>query len=159
MTAMQTLNKVVELAGKRRDEALSHLAQLQREMQTAQAQMGQLQAYANEAQQRWDVRGNTGIDAQMLHHQRQFMAKLDHAMDFQRGVIAQRQGQIDQAQQQVMVAERDLAGLRKYTDRKLHVLLQTAQRQEQKQTDEMALSIHLRQSLAQTASMGKGVRP
>lgn len=159
MTAIQTLNKVVELAGKRRDEALSHLAQLQREMQMAQDQMSQLQAYAGEAQQRWAARGSAGIDASLLHHHRQFMAKIDHAMEFQRGVIGQRQTQIDQARQQVMVAERDVAGLRKYTDRKLQALLQTAQRQEQKQTDEMALTIHLRQSLAHAASMNKGTRP
>jgi flagellar FliJ protein len=74
-------------------------------------------------------------------------------------VIGQRQAQIDQARQQVMVAERDVAGLRKYTDRKLQALLQTAQRQEQKQTDEMALAIHLRQSLAYAASMNKGSQP
>lgn len=159
MTAIQTLNKVVELAGKRRDEALAHLAQLQREMQMAQDQMGQLQAYAGEAQQRWAARGSAGIDAGLLHHHRQFMAKIDHAMDFQRGVIGQREEQIHQAQQQVVVAERDLAGLRKYTDRKLQALLQSAQRQEQKQTDEMALAIHLRQSLAHAATVNKGTRP
>jgi len=44
MTAIQTLNKVVELAEKRRDEALGHLAQLRRELQLAQEQMDQLQA-------------------------------------------------------------------------------------------------------------------
>ena len=40
-------------------------------------------------------------------------------------------------------------GLRKFTDRKQQAILQKVQRQEQKQTDEMALSIHLRHALAQ----------
>ena len=56
-----------------------------------------------------------------------------------------------------MVAERDVAGLRKYTERKLQVVQQKAQRQEQKATDEMALSIHLRQSLAR--AQAQGMRP
>lgn len=158
-TAIQTLNKVVELANKRRDEALAHMAQLQREMAQAQDQMQQLQTYADEAQARWSQRSSTGVDANVLHHHRQFMHKIDHAMDFQRGVLGQRQAQIDQAQQQVHAAERDLAGLRKYTDRKVQAMLHSAQRQEQKQTDEMALTIHLRQRLAHSVTTTKGARP
>jgi flagellar FliJ protein len=158
-TAIQTLNKVVELAQKRRDEAMGRMAQLQREMVQAQDQMQQLQSYAEEAQARWVQRSSAGVDAQVLHHHRQFMQKIDHAVALQHGVLGQRQGQIDQAQQQVHVAERDLAGLRKYTDRKVQALLHSAQRQEQKQTDEMALTIHLRQRLAQTVTTTKGARP
>ena len=50
MTALNTLNKVVELAEKRRDEALGVVAQMQRELKLAQDQMDQLQAYALEAE-------------------------------------------------------------------------------------------------------------
>ena len=97
MSNIQTLNKVVELAEKRRDEALSALGQLQRERQVASEQMQQLQTYANEAQQRWNARcTSTGVDAALLHHHRQFMQKIDHAMEFQRGVLAQRVSQLEQ---------------------------------------------------------------
>ena len=157
--AIQTLNKVVELAQKRRDDALAQLARLQREMAQAQSQLQQLNTYATEAQTRWSQRSSAGVDAQVLHHHRQFMQKIEHALAFQHGVIGQRQAQIDQAQQQVHVAERDLAGLRKYTSIKVQALLQSAQRQEQKQTDELALSIHLRQRLAQSVITTKGARP
>mgnify|MGYP001335418740 CR=1 FL=1 len=149
MTTIQTLNKVVEIAEKRRDEARAALAQQQRELQIAQEQLQQLQNYAHEAHQRWATRSRTGgVDAQQLMHQRQFMHKIDHAVEFQRSVIANREALIERAGQQVLVSERDLAGLRKFTERKLQVVQQKAQRQEQKATDEMALSIHLRQSLA-----------
>lgn len=158
-TAIHTLNKVVELANKRRDEALAQLAQLQREMAQAQDQMQQLQTYAEEAQARWSQRSSIGVDGNVLHHHRQFMQKIDHARDFQQGVLGQRQAQLDQAQQQVHVAERDLAGLRKYTDGKVQALLLRAQREEQKQTDEMALTIHLRQHLSQSMITTKGARP
>ena len=153
MTAIQTLNKVVELAEKRRDQALSTLAQLQREMQVAQEQMNQLQAYAQEAQQRWAARSSVGVDAALLHHHRQFMDKIDHAMDFQRGVLSNREAQIERGQQQVHAAERDVAGLRKYTERKLDALNLRALRQDQKSTDEMALTIHLRHRLAQSQGL------
>jgi flagellar FliJ protein len=149
MSQLQTLNKVVELAEKRRDEALGVLAQMQREHKIAQDQMDQLQAYALEAETRWVARSAAGVDTALLMHHREFMHKIYHAVEFQRGVLADRQRLIDTAQEQVHVTERDLAGLRKFTDRKQQAIDQRVQRQEQKQTDEMALSIHLRHSLAQ----------
>lgn len=150
MTAMQTLHKVVELAEKRRDEALGVMAQMQRELQMAQDQMDQLQSYAQEAEARWVARSSVGVDTALLMHHREFMHKIHHALEFQRGVLADRGRLIERAQEQVHVAERDLAGLRKFTDRKQQAIVHKAQRQDQKNTDEMALSIHLRQSLAQT---------
>lgn len=155
MSNLQTLNKVVDIAEKRRDEARAALAQQQRELQLANDQLQQLQTYAQEAHQRWMARSSsTGVDAQQLFHQRQFMAKIDHALEFQRGVIANREALIERSQGQLMVAERDVAGLRKYTERKLQAAQQIAQRQDQKATDEMALSIHLRQSLALAQAQG-----
>lgn len=155
MTAIHTLNKVVEIAEKRRDEARASLAQQQRELQIARDQMQQLQTYAQEAQARWTTRSSTsGVDTTQLFHHRQFMEKIDHALDFQRGVITNRETLIERCQSQLMVAERDVAGLRKYTERKLQLVQQKAQRQEQKTTDEMALSIHLRQSLALAQTQG-----
>jgi flagellar FliJ protein len=159
MSDIKTLHKVVDLAEKRRDEARASLAQQQRELQIANDQLQQLQTYAQEAQQRWLARGtSTGVDAQQLLHQRQFMDKIDHALEFQRGVISNREGLIERCQQQLIAAERDVAGLRKYTERKLQLAQQQAQRQEQKATDEMALSIHLRQSLALAQARAAGAR-
>lgn len=149
MTQLHTLNKVVELAEKRRDEALAVVAQMQREKKIAQDQMDQLQAYALEAETRWVARSAAGVDTAMLMHHREFMHKIYHAVEFQRGVLADRQRLIDTAQEQVHVTERDLMGLRRFTERKQQAIQQKVQRQEQKQTDEMALSIHLRHALAQ----------
>ncbi len=154
MTTIQTLNKVVEIAEKRRDEALGSLGQMQRELQVAQDQMDQLQAYAQEAEQRWAARAAVGIDATLLMHHRQFMAKIDHALEFQRGVLRERLEIIDRCQGQVHVCERDVAGLRKFTERKQLAVQHRVQRQDQKNTDEMALAIHLRQSLARVQQEG-----
>ena len=157
MTTIQTLNKVVEIAEKRRDEAVAALAQQERELQIAQDQMQQLQAYAAEAQKRFMVRSSSGgVDAQQLFHQSQFMHKIDHAVEFQRSVITNRETLIERCRNQLMVAERDVAGLRKFTERKIQAVQQKQQRQDQKATDEMALTIHLRQSLA--LAQAKGMR-
>ena len=156
MSTLQTLQKVVELAEKRRDEAVSALGQAQREQQVAIEQMQQLESYAQEAQQRWIGRSaGNGVDAAWLHHHRQFMQKIDHAIEFQRSVLAQREALVERAQSQVFSTERDLAGLRKYTERQQQALDLRHLRQEQKATDEMALTIHLRQRLAQA----QGIRP
>ena len=156
MSDLKTLHKVVDIAERRRDDARAALAQQQRELQIAHEQLQQLQTYAQEAHQRWATRSSsTGVDAQQLFHQRQFMDKIDHAIEFQRGVIANREALIERAEQQVVSAERDVAGLRKYTERKLLAVQQQAARQEQKATDEMALNLHLRQSLARA----QGLRP
>ena len=148
---LKTLQKVVEIAEKRRKDALLLLGQQQREWQIANEQMVQLEAYAQEAEQRWELRSGVGVDAAMLHHHRHFMQKIQHAMEFQRGVMRDRQQRVDHGQAQVFAAERDVAGLRKFAERKEQAIQLTAQRQEQKTTDEMALNIHLRHRLAQTS--------
>ena len=148
MSNLNVLHKVVEIAEKRRKDALLALGQLQREWNMANEQMQQLEAYAQEAEQRWELRSGAGVDAAMLHHHRHFMQKVLHAIEFQRGVLQERQQRVDQGQAQVFVAERDVAGLRKYAERKEQAKAAQVERQEQKATDEMALNIHLRQRLA-----------
>ena len=149
MSNIKTLQKVVSIAEKRRDEALTALAQVQREWLMAKEQMDQLKAYAKEAEDRWVMRSGAGVDAALLHHHRHFMQKVEHAIEFQRGVLSQREALVERSRSQVYAAERDVAGLKKYTERKQEALDLKAMRQEQKTTDEMALTIHMRQSLAQ----------
>ena len=148
MSNLKTLQKVVEIAEKRRKDALLLLGQQQREWQIAKDQMDQLVAYAQEAEQRWEMRSGAGVDAAMLHHHRHFMQKIQHAMEFQRGVLRDRQDRVDQGQAAVFAAERDVAGLRKFTERKEQAMALKQQRQDQKTSDEMALNIHMRQRLA-----------
>ncbi len=154
MSNLKTLDKVVELAEQRRDAALATMAQLEREMQAAQDQMNQLESYSLEAQQRWAARSGGTIDPTVLGHQRQFVQKIDHAIAFQRSVLSSRQDQIDRQLAVLQSAERDLAGLRRYTERKRQQVASQAMRQEQKQTDEMAMSVYLRQRSGAVAPTG-----
>ena len=156
MNNIKTLQKVVDIAEKRRDEALTALAQVQREWLMAKEQMDQIKAYAKEAEDRWVLRSGAGVDAALLHHHRHFMHKVEHAIEFQRGVLSQREALVERSRGQVYAAERDVAGLKKYTERKQQAIDLKAMRQEQKTTDEMALTIHMRQSLARAQ---QGLRP
>lgn len=140
----QNLEPVIELAERRRDEALAECARLQTEQRQAQEQMDQLVTYADEANRRWAERGAVGVDVTLLMHHRQFMAKLDNAMAFQQDVLADRAQRVLRATAAVQEAERDLASLRKYAARQIEAWQQTLQRREQKHTDEMAQNIHRR---------------
>jgi flagellar FliJ protein len=140
----QNLDKVIELAEGRRDDALAELARAQTEQREAQDQLDQLAAYADEAQRRWAERGAAGVAVAMLMHHRQFMAKLDHAMAFQQDVLRDRAQRVEHTQAAVHEAERELASLRKYVARQVDAWQQTLQRREQKHTDEMAQNIHRR---------------
>jgi flagellar protein FliJ len=140
----QNLEPVIEIAERRRDEALAECARLQTEQRQAQEQMDQLVTYADEANRRWAERGAAGVDVTLLMHHRQFMAKLDNAMAFQQDVLADRAQRVQRATAAVQEAERDLASLRKYAARQIEAWQQTLQRREQKHTDEMAQNIHRR---------------
>lgn len=140
----QNLEPVIEIAERRRDEALAECARLQSEQRQAQEQMDQLTTYADEANRRWVERGAAGVDVTLLMHHRQFMAKLENAMAFQQDVLADRAQRVQRATAAVQEAERDLASLRKYAARQIEAWQQTLQRREQKHTDEMAQNIHRR---------------
>ena len=146
--AQQSLDTVIELAERRRDEALAALSQARREAQAAQGQMDQLTAYEAESQARWRTRASAGVDPAWLMHHREFMAKIHHAIDFQTGVLAQKQQQTEAAQNAVHGAERELATLRQYLARQHEALQQRLMRREQKQTDEMAQNAHRRRAAA-----------
>lgn len=140
----QQLDPVIELAERRRDDALAECARQQQAQRQAQEQMDQLSTYADEANRRFAERGAVGVSVTLLMSHRQFMAKLEHAMEFQQGVLADHAQRVGAAQAAVVDAERELASLRKYAARQLEAWHQRLQRREQKHTDEMAQNIHRR---------------
>ncbi len=145
-----SLHSVVEVCTQKRDEALQALGHAQREWQNAQQQLAQLENYAEESSQRWAARATHGVSPALLFTQRQFMAKLDHAVTFQNGVLQRLQLNIDHCKQQVMLAERELAGINKYADRREQQWQHQLHRQEQRRNDEMAANLH-RQNTSSTS--------
>lgn len=139
------IDTVVEIAAQKRDEAMRALGRVQNELEQARQQMTQLQDYAVESQTRWNHRATEGVSAALMQHQRQFMARLDHAVAFQRDVIVGIERSLEQLRVEVTAAERELASLNKYVERRVRAWQQEQQRHEQKATDETAANTHRRQ--------------
>lgn len=138
----QDLTVVIDVAQRKRDLALQALGQLQHEQRQALLQLNQLQGYSAETGLRWSARSVQGFDGVQLHTQRVFMGRLDHAQAFQQEALQQIAQRLQQCQQQVIQAERELASLRKFQQRRHQVWLLQQQRQEQKSNDEMAAVQH-----------------
>ena len=137
-----SLATVLEVSTLRRDDALQALVQARREHAQAEQQMAQLRGYTQESLDRWQARARQGVSPMLLQAQQQFMAKLDHAIGFQDGVLERTHKQIERCEQKVQEAERDLAALKKYDERREETWQKQLQRQEQKNNDEMAANLH-----------------
>lgn len=135
---------LIEVAERRRDEAVQALAAVRRERQTADAQMVQLQAYTQDAEQRWRARASVGVTPTLLATHRQFMAKLEDAVAFQNQVLQQMADRIGRHEAALVEAERALATLRRVQERWQRDWQGHLQRLEQKANDEMAATQHRR---------------
>ena len=146
MASERQIETVVEVAGMRRDDCLRALGQARHALDQGHEQLAQLQGYANESQARWNQRASQGVTAQLLHHHRQFMARIDEAARFQEDVIKRLEAEVLRCEQGVQEAERELAALNKFAERKRQALSHAAQRRDQKHNDEMAANAHRRQA-------------
>lgn len=142
MSDHTALLAVLDLAARKRDEALQALARAQLEQQKAMMQMNQLQGYTAESQLRWSQRATQGVTASLLHTQQTFMGKLNNAVTFQDGVLDRLAQNVQRCQAQVIEAERELASLQKFQQRRVEAWQKRQQRQEQKATDETAAIQH-----------------
>jgi flagellar FliJ protein len=138
MSAFHALIVALDLAKRRRDDAVKQLQNVQRTQQAAQDQMGQLESYAHELDNRWGMRAAATIKPEVMYHHNQFMERLNHAMGLQTGVVADKKVQVEQAQQVLMAAEVRVASLQKLIERKQSDVVNVLAKQEQKQTDERA---------------------
>lgn len=134
----QSFEVAVDLAERQRDGARQALQNVLQARVAAQNQMEQLQGYAQETQQRWGMQTGAAVQTEVMAHFYAFMAKLEHAIEVQRGVIQGQEQRVEQAQQALVQAELRLTSLRKLLQRRRQEWAQQQQRREQKQTDESA---------------------
>jgi flagellar FliJ protein len=138
---LKSLATVIDLARRRRDEVGAQLAYAQQALRSAHAQMDQLTHFADEGQSKWMARSATGVSPVLMQHQRDFSLKIQHAIDFQTNVIAQKESLAQAAIAALQLAERELATLEKVAERTLAQRRQAAHKAEQKINDEMAMSM------------------
>lgn len=138
MSSLNALMIAIEMAVRKRDEARNALRERQRAHDAAKTQMEQLEGYAAEMQQRWGASEGASMKPEVMFHHRQFMARLQHAMDVQLKVMADQTIRLETAQKALMTTELRLSSLNKVVETRRRDMALAQMRREQKQTDERA---------------------
>ena len=138
MSALNAMNIAIEAAERKRDAARTALQERQRAQQAAQAQMDQLHGYAQEMQERWGAQEGLAVQPEVMHHQYQFMERLQHAIGLQTRVVSDQNIRLDASRQALLAAELRVSSLQKVVQARQRDLALTQMRREQKETDERA---------------------
>lgn len=138
MSSLNALMIAIEMAVRKRDEARNVLRERQRAHDAAKTQLEQLEGYAAEMQQRWGASEGASMKPEVMFHHRQFMARLQHAMDVQLKVMADQTIRLETAQKALMTTELRLSSLNKVVETRRRDMALAQMRREQKQTDERA---------------------
>ena len=146
MSTLNALTVAVEVASRKRDEALRLLQEAQGAQHAAQDQLNQLQGYARETEGRWGMRADAAVQPEVMFHHYQFMDRLSHAVGLQTGVVGDHASRVQDATRTLLEAELRLASLRKVVEKRQHDHERQQMRREQKQTDERA-SIQVRNAI------------
>lgn len=138
MSSLNALMIAIEMAVRKRDDARQALRERQHAFDAAKSQMDQLENYAAEMQQRWGATEGASLKPEVMVHHRQFMERLEHAINLQTRVIADQSIRLEAAQKALMAAELRLTSLNKVVETRRRDMELAQMRREQKQTDERA---------------------
>jgi flagellar protein FliJ len=138
MSSLNALMIAIEMAVRKRDEARQALRERQRAFDAAHSQMEQLEGYTQEMQQRWGASEGAAMKPEVMFHHRQFMERLQHAVDLQTKVMADQSIRLETAQKALMATELRLNSLNKVVETRRRDMALAQMRREQKQTDERA---------------------
>ncbi|MCF8155785.1 MAG: flagellar export protein FliJ [Rhodoferax sp.] len=144
MSQLRSVLLAIEHATIHRDELAQVVARVERNLQFAHQQLGQLEGYAADTDARWISSAAREISAQIIRHQYQFMDRLQQAIVMQTGVISGVVQQLEQAKRNLLQAEFRLSGLNQILKTRKAALLRVQQVREQRQTDEFAAMQHAR---------------
>lgn len=132
------LAPVIEMAEQTEQEAAGKLAKLQQQLLQAEQQLAGLEQYRNDYQQQWITRGQTGVTGEWLMNYQRFLSQLETAIEQQRNSVQWHRRNAEKARAQWQQAYTRLEGLKKLVQRYHDQARHIADRQEQKDMDEMA---------------------
>ena len=138
MAAFKTLELAIELATAKRDQAMAHWQAMLRDQAFALDQMNQLKQYAQETDQRWMQGAQKRTTPELLHHQYQFMGRLNQAIALQDGALASAARRVEDARQHQVQADLRLASLKLVLSQRQATQAKVLQRRDQKEMDEFA---------------------
>jgi flagellar FliJ protein len=136
MNPLQPLMALLAQTERERDEAWAAAQQAMQAQQNAAAQADQLLAYRREYEQRWSAQFKTEGRIELVHCYRGFMERLTQAVEQQQRVAGHAAVQVEHTRQALAEREMRVASVRKLIDRRRQELRLSADRVEQKQTDE-----------------------
>lgn len=136
MNPLQPLMALLAQTERERDEAWARAQQAAQAQQNAAAQCEQLLTYRREYEQRWSAQFRTEGRIELVHCYRGFMDRLTQAVEQQQRVAAHAATQLEQARAALAEQEMRVASVRKLIERRRQELRLSADRIEQKQTDE-----------------------
>lgn len=146
MSSLNALMIAIDAAGRKRDAARQSVQERQRALQAGQAQMDQLQGYVREMSQRWGAQEGQAVQPEVMHHQYQFMERLQHAIGLQTRVLADLEIRLETARQALMAAELRVSSLNKVVEVRKRDMALAQMRREQKETDDRAALQFFRRS-------------
>lgn len=138
MNRMKILGTLLEREQQRRDDALTECQALERQAQAARAQVGTLETYRVEYQQRWSGQFARSAPIEIVRCYQGFVSRLDHAIVAQEGVARQAEARWAAGRERLRQRELKLATVRRLIERRQQALQLQADRREQKQSDEAA---------------------
>ena len=154
MNPLQPLMALLAQTERERDEAWAVAQQAAQAQLNAAAQADQLLTYRREYEQRWSAQFRTEGRIELVHCYRGFMDRLTQAVEQQQRVAAHATTQLEQARAALAEQEMRVASVRKLIERRQQELRLSADRAEQKQTDEFGSRMAWN---APTAAMGFGL--
>ncbi|MEQ6436188.1 flagellar export protein FliJ [Comamonas sp. w2-DMI] len=146
MSSLNALVIAIDAAGRKRDAARQAVQERQRALQAGQAQMDQLQGYVQEMHGRWGAQEGQAVQPEVMHHQYQFMERLQHAIGLQTKVLADLEIRLEAARQALMAAELRVSSLNKVVEVRKRDMALAQMRREQKETDDRAAIQFFRRS-------------
>lgn len=136
MNPLQPLMALLAQTERERDEAWARAQQAAQAQLNAAAQADQLLTYRREYEQRWSAQFRTEGRIELVHCYRGFMDRLTQAVEQQQRVAEHATAQMEHARAALAEQEMRVASVRKLIERRRQELRLSADRVEQKQTDE-----------------------
>jgi len=154
MNPMQPLLSLLTQTESERDQVWAEAQRAAQAHESAASQVEQLLVYRREYEQRWATQFKTEGRIELVHCYRGFMDRLTQAVEQQQRIAQQAAAQAERTRAVLAEHEMRVASVRKLIERRRQELRLSADRVEQKQTDEFGSRMSWN---ASTMALGFGV--
>ena len=141
MTEHNSLDRLMELARERADDAARQLQTLNGSLRDARRQLDTLLVYRQDYTQRLEQAAQAGLSASNYHNFTLFIATLDEAIAQQNKVLAQIGAQVETGRRHWSDEQRKLNSYATLAERHAHRAALREQRKEQRDNDEIAAGL------------------